>query len=327
MILVTGASGFVGQHLVRQLSAQGKQVRALYRNSAPDAALISLPGVTWYKADLLDVFEVADAMEGITDIYHCAAIVSFDPARKQDVLHQNVESTTNIVNAALESGIRKLLFMSSIASLGRSEGETLAINEDTEWEESSRNSVYSISKYNAEMEVWRGAAEGLETVIINPGIILGEGDWRKGSAKLMKVVHDEFPFYTLGVNSFVDVLDVVRIMITLMDSEIHTERFIVSAGNFEYRDIFTQMANALGKKPPHIKASAALTSLVARWTVLKSKITGTEPTITPETARNAQTICHYDNSKLLKALPAFQYSSMDATIQRMAAAFKAQNSY
>lgn len=322
MILVTGASGFVGQHLVRQLSAQGKTVRALYRNTPPDAALQSLPGISWQQADLLDIYEVAAVMNGISDLYHCAAIVSFDPARKEEMMHQNVECTTNLVNAALEQGIRKFLYVSSIASLGRSEGDTMSINEDTEWEESNRNSVYSISKYQAEMEVWRGIAEGLEAVMINPGIILGEGNWSKGSAKLMQVVAGEFPFYTQGVNSFVDVMDVVSIMITLMESPIHTERFIVSAGNFEYRDIFTQMAIALGKKPPSIKASPLLTSLVARWTVLKSRFTGTEPTITPETARNAQTRCYYNNEKLLNTLTGFRYRPIAETIQRMAAAYK-----
>jgi len=322
MILVTGASGFVGQHLVRQLSAQGKAVRALYRNTLPGPALQSLPGILWQQADLLDIFEVAAVMTGIDEVYHCAAIVSFDPARKEEMMHQNVECTINIVNAALDEGIRKLLYVSSIAALGRSDGDTMAINEDTEWEESSRNSVYSMSKYQAEMEVWRGIAEGLEAVMINPGIILGEGDWNKGSAKLMQVVDGEFPFYTRGINSFVDVMDVVRIMITLMESPIQAERFIVSAGNFEYRDIFTKMADALGKKPPSIKASPLLTNIVARWTVFKSKLTGTEPTITPETARTAQTKCYYNNDKLLKALPDFRYRPIAETIQRMAAAYK-----
>lgn len=321
MILVTGASGFVGQHLVRQLSARGKTVRALYHRTPPDAALSALPGITWQACDLLDVTDAAAAIAGISDVYHCAAVVSFDPARKEEVLHHNIESTANLVNAALEQGIRKLVHVSSVASLGRADGITQSITEETEWEESKRNSVYALSKYYAEMEVWRGIGEDLDAVILNPGIILGEGNWTKGSAKLMQVVADEFPFYTEGVNAFVDVADVVQIMQLLMDSTISAERFIVSAGDFAYRDIFTQMALTLGKKPPHIRASPLLTGLVWRWSMLKSRLRGAEPTITRETVRNAQTKCYYDNSKLLKALPAFTYTPMAATIGRMAAAF------
>ena len=321
MILVTGASGFVGQHLVRQLSASGKEVRALYNRSLPGEDLRGLDGITWQACDLLDVFAVDEACSGITEIYHCAAIVSFDPARRKEVLHHNIESTANVVNASLEHNIRKLVYVSSIASLGRAEEGELFINEEAEWEESKRNSIYSLSKYYAEMEVWRGIGEGLDAVIINPGIILGAGDWTKGSAKLMQVVADEFPFYTEGINAFVDVADVVSVMQQLMDSTATAERFIVCAGNFAYRDIFTQMAQALGKKPPRIKASAFLTGLVWRWSLLKHKITGGEPTITKETVRNAQTKCYYDNKRLLQVLPSFNYTPMPETIRQMAAAF------
>ena len=321
MILITGASGFLGKHLVRRLSTSGQVVRALYNRTEPDEALRSLPGIHWQQCDLLDIFDVERVMDGITDIYHCAAIVSFDPARKDEVLNQNIESTANIVNAALEQGIRKLVYVSSVASLGRSETETKLITEEAVWEESNRNSVYGLSKYYAEMEVWRGIGEGLDAVVINPGIILGSGNWDKGSAKLMRVVNDEFPFYTEGVNAFVDVEDVVGIMLEVMGNDITAERFIVSAGNFSYREIFTQMANALAKKPPHIRANGFMTGFIWRWSLLKSRLSSSEPTITKETVRNAQSKCFYDNTKLLKALPGFQYRPMEQTIAAMSAAF------
>ena len=321
MILVTGASGFLGQHLVQRLSVSGKSVRALYNHTTPSKELLNLAGVTWQQCDLLDIFETEQAFIGITEVYHCAAIVSFDPARKEEVLNQNIESTANVVNAALEQGIRKLIYVSSIASLGRSETETKLITEEAEWEESNRNSVYGLSKYYAEMEVWRGIGEGLEAVIINPGIILGAGNWDKGSAKLMRVVNDEFPYYTEGVNGFVDVQDVVSIMTILMDASIASERFIVCSGNYPYRDVFTQMANNLGKKPPHIRATSFMTGFIWRWSLLKNKLSGTEPTITKETVRNAQSRCYYDNSKLLKILPDFNYRPISETIADMSAAF------
>lgn len=319
-VLVTGASGFVGQHLVRRLSAAGREVRALYNRHAPSADLLALPGVTWVPCDLLDVYQVEDVLRGMTRVYHCAAVVSFHKSDRQHMLHFNVESTVNIVNEALEQGLEKLLYVSSVAALGRS-GHNREITEEEQWEESRYNSAYGLSKQLAELEVWRGMAEGLDAVIVNPGIILGEGNWNTGSARLMKVVHEEFPFYTRGVNAWADVQDVVRIMEQLMDSTVSGERFIISAGNFAYREVFTEMARALGKKPPHIGASPFMTGLIWRWNALRTAFTGKKATVTRETAATAQKIAIYNNGKLLQFLPEFHYTPLPETIGRMARAF------
>ena len=321
-LLITGASGFLGQHLLRALADGERMVRALYNRHEPDAALKNLPGVEWRQADLLDIYSAEEVMSGITQVYHCAAIVSFDAARKDEVISANTDSTCNLVNAALDAGVEKLLHVSSVAAIGRDERLKTPIMEEGEWTDSKLNSAYSVSKYNAEMEVWRGMAEGLNAVIINPGIILGEGNWNEGSAHLMQVAAGEFPYYTAGINSFVDVADVVKAAVALMNSDISEERFIVSAGNFPYREIFTLMAEALGKKPPHISAGPTLSAAVWRWQALLKTFTGKEASVTRETARTAQAQCFYDNGKLLKALPGFTYMPMPVTIARMAAAYK-----
>ena len=321
MILVTGASGFLGSHLVRLLSRQGKQVRALYFSRQPASADQNLPGVSWMRCDLLDVFDVEEAIRNVTCIYHCAAIVSFHPREKDRMLHFNTESTANLVNEALLSGVRKLLFVSSVAALGRTEQQNQEITEEEQWEESSYNSRYGLSKHLSELEIWRGAGEGLNAVIINPGIILGPGNWSEGSARLMKVVNNEFPFFTGGLNAWVDVRDVASIMVSLMESEVRDERFIVSAGNFSYREIFTSMAEALGKKPPGIRAGKWLTALVWRWSMLRSRLFGETVSITRETARTSQKKAYYNNHKLLQYLPDFRYRDMRDTISFMAAAF------
>lgn len=320
MILVTGASGFLGSHLVRMLSAQGDTLRALYNSRQPSAADIALPGVTWQKADLLDVYDVEEAMQGITHVYHCAAIVSFQPNEHQKMLHFNPESTANIVNQAVEQGIEKMVYVSSIAALGRGSEQKKEITEEEQWGESGYNSAYAISKYLAETEVWRGIGEGLNAVIVNPGVILGEGDFTEGSAALMSIVNKEFPFYTDGITAWADVKDVAGIMIALMQSDIEGERYIVSEGNYAYKDIFTRMAKALGKKPPHIHASAFITNMAWRLGRVQAWL-GKKPVITRETARNAQNQSFYDNSKLLKDLPSFSYTAIDKTIERMATAF------
>jgi nucleoside-diphosphate-sugar epimerase len=321
--LVTGASGFLGRHLVRYLSQQGHTVRALYNNNPPAEDLKSLDNVSWEKYDLLDIYDVETAMQDVSDVYHCAAIVSFHPKDKERMLHFNIESTANIVNQALEQGIRKLAYVSSIASLGRN-AATNEITEEEQWEESSYNSVYSFSKHTAELEVWRGNGEGLDTIIVNPGIILGEGNWDEGSARLIKVAYEEFPFYTRGINGWVDVQDVVAVIYQLMHSDITDERFILCEGNHSYHDIFNTMADALGRKKPRYHANAFMTSLVWRWQMLKNRLTGQNITITKETARTAHKQSFYNNTKLQQYLPDFRYTPIQQTIKRMAEAFLAE---
>lgn len=325
MILITGASGFVGQHLVKLLSRQGAgQIRALYHARKPNEELSRLPGVHWVQCDLLDVFAVGEVMKGITQVYHCAAVVSFQPEMRERMMLVNVTGTMHIVNAALDEQIQKLVYISSVAALGRNNHER-EISEEVQWEEDGHNSAYAQSKYYAEMEVWRGIAEGLDAAIVNPGIILGEGgDWDAGSARLMKLAYDEFPFYTNGINSWVDVVDVAKVAIMLMDSDITAERFIVSAGNFSYKQIFTLMAEALDRRPPRYQASALMTGIVWRWNMLLSRLLNKGVTITKETAQTARQICYYNNEKLKRFFPDFHYTDMPDTIARMAEAYRAE---
>ncbi len=324
MLLITGASGFVGQHLVQLLSAQGgREIRALYHRRAPDDRLQRLPGVHWVQCDLLDVFSVTGVMQGVHEVYHCAAVISFHPGMKEEMMQVNITGTTHVVNAALEAQVRKLVFISSVAALGRNiQGRE--ITEEVQWEEGGYNSAYAQSKYYAEMEVWRAVAEGLNAAVLNPGIILGEGgDWDVGSARLMKLVYDEFPFYTRGINGWVDVRDVVKAASMLMESDISAERFILCAGNFSYKQIFTLMAEALGRRPPRYAATSFMTGLVWRWNMIRSLFSATGVTITKETARTAGQVCYYNNEKLTRFFPDFHYTELPETIGRMAAAYRA----
>lgn len=322
MILVTGGSGFVGGHLVRRLAATGVPLRALYNSRPPKGDMRSLPNVEWMQCDLLDIYAVEEAMQGVTDIYHCAAIVSFGPSMAAQMLHFNPESTANIVNQAVLQGIRKMVYVSSIAALGRNGEQSKVINEDQEWGESHYNSAYGLSKYLAENEVWRGIGEGLNAVIINPSVILGAGDWSSGSSQIITLADKEFPFYTLGTNGWVDVDDVVQVMVMLMASDIVAERYIVSEGNHSYRKILTLMAEALGKRPPKWQAGSFVTGMAWRLGSLYSRLRGKQPVITRETARTSQGQSVYDNSKLLNALPEFAYTPIENTIRQMAAAYK-----
>ena len=320
MILVTGGTGFLGSYLIRALVAEGKPVRALYRQQ-PSPRLQDLSGrIEWVQGDILDVCSPEDAMAGVSQVYHCAAVVSFQAGDKDRLMKINVEGTANVVNMALDAGVKKLLYVSSVAAIGRAK-ENAAVNEECEWEDSKNNSRYSISKFQGEMEIWRGIAEGLDAVIVNPSIILGAGFWNDGSGALLKNAWKEFPYYTAGVNGFVDVEDVVQVMIRLMDGDISGERFILSADNWSYQQLFTTMARELGKKPPHIAAKPWMAEVVWRIEKIKGMLTGKHPLVTKETARTAQMKVYYENRKVLEALPGFEFRPLEDTIQHIATAF------
>jgi nucleoside-diphosphate-sugar epimerase len=262
------------------------------------------------------VVSLEEAMKDVEQVYHCAAIVSFNPKKKAEMQRANVEGTANVVNACLNAGIRKLVFVSSVAALGRIRENTF-INESMNWSEETSNSEYGKSKYFAEMEVWRGIGEGLDAVIVNPVIILGAGDWEKGSSGLFKSAYDEFPWYTQGTGGFVDVADVVKAMILLMESNISAERFILCADNLSYREIFTAMANNFHKKPPHKKVTPLLAAIVWRVEAVKAIFTGKDPLLTKETAKTAAAKVSFDNTKLKQFFPAFQYTPINNSLERI----------
>lgn len=320
MILVTGGTGFLGSHLLRALVAAGRPVRALYRTTPPASLKDIASHITWVKCDILDVCALEEAMQGVTAVYHCAAVVAFDPASQKTMKHVNTEGTANVVNMALDAGVRKMLHVSSVAAIGRAKAGKM-IDEDCEWEESGHNSGYAVSKFEAEMEAWRGQAEGLDTVIVNPSIILGPGYWNEFSGSMVRHAWKEFPYYTSGVNGFVDVYDVVKAMIQLMESDISGERFILCAENWSYQQLFTTMAHALGKKPPHIAARPWMAALMWRIEKLRSLFTGKRPLITRETAHTALLKVYYDNSKIQEYLPGFRFNALEDSIGRICSAY------
>jgi len=311
MILVTGGAGLLGNTLIEMLLQKGENVRATYNSTA--LALNTFTNFETVKCDILDVYALEDALQDVTEIYHCAGLVSFNPKDEKKLYSINVEGTANVVNAALNAGTRKFVHVSSVAALGRIRPGEM-IDETMLWTEDTSNSKYGHSKYLGEMEVWRGVAEGLNAVIINPSIILGAGNWNEGSTKIFKSVYDEFPWYTEGTSGFVDVKDVAVAMIQLMESNITAEKFIISAENISYRDMFTMMAKAFGKKAPSKKVTPFIAALTWRMENIKSMFMGTSPLLTRETANTALTKVEYDNRKLITQLSGFKYRNMQDTI-------------
>jgi nucleoside-diphosphate-sugar epimerase len=319
MIFITGASGLLGASLIETLvnshdGATDLQIRALYRKQIPSIQFAEK--IEWIEGDILDVVVLEEALKGVSEVYHCAAIVSFDPKQKQRMHATNIDGTANVVNTCIDAGIKKLLFVSSVAALGRIR-EDGPINETMNWSEETSNSEYGKTKYLAEMEVWRGIGEGLDAVIVNPVIILGSGDWNGGSSGIFKSAYNRFPWYTNGASGFVDVKDVTTAMKALMKSDISAQRFIISGHNTPYRTIFNLIADAFKVPRPYKRVTPLLASIVWRLEAVKAFFTGSSPLLTKETTLTAQAVVNFDNTKLLKALPHFSYTPLENTITRV----------
>lgn len=317
MVLVTGGTGFLGSYIIQQLVEKGYKVRALRRSTTVPAWIPAaiFNSVEWVEGDILDVVSLEDAMEGVDAIIHSAAVVSFAKQDRVNMYQVNVEGTANVVNIALEKNIRRLVYISSVAALGRTANGG-HVTEEKKWEESKVNTHYAISKFKAEVQVWRGMSEGLDAVILNPSTILGYGDWHTSSCAIFKQVHEGFNWYTPGINGFVDVEDVARATIALLESDITEQRFIVSGDTWPFKKLQDTIATNFGKKGPARQTTPFLLAVAWRLEKIKSFFTGKKPLLTKESARVAQSQTWFENDKLLKALPGFTFTPLEETIKK-----------
>ena len=310
MIFLTGGTGLVGAHILLKLTESGQKVKALKRKRSSLTVIKNifshykktnlLQSIEWIEGDLLDLFSLQEGINGCNTVIHCAAIVSFNPKDFKKMMKINVEGTANIVNLCLENNIDKLAYISSIATLNDEKNQVRT--EDSFWKESKSNSQYAKSKYLSEQEVWRGIEEGLNSIIVNPSVILGPGDWQKGSSQMFEKVWKGLKFYSSGSTGYIDVVDVAKCVIKLLEKEIINERFILNAENIKYRDIFDSIAENLNKPKPHIKVSPLIKEIAWRIEWLMSLITNKSPLITKETANTAMKNKSFSNEKIIKAL-------------------------
>ena len=313
MIGVTGANGLLGSFIIRKLVDENARFIAFKRNSSDTSLLEDIKDkIEWRDLDLQDPVSMEDSLQGISAVIHAAALVSFDPRLASTITRVNTEGTRNLVNACLVSQIKRFVYISSVGALGRTKGQT-TIDESNKWVENSLNTAYANSKYLGEVEVYRGQEEGLNTVILNPSVILAPADWTKSSAKLFRYVWEERPFYIDGSLNYVDVRDVAAVTWLLLNSGMENERFIINAGAVSYKDFFNAVAMRFGTKPPMIKLSKNILKIVAGAGLIMAKMRSSEPLITPDTARLAGTFFLYQNNKIKKSLQ-FEFRSLDTTL-------------
>lgn len=323
MILVTGASGFIGAYLVCDLVNKGHSVRATrraasnldefnYIASLQLEEISAIGKIEWVEADVLNFPQLVDVFQGVHEVYHCAAVVSFWQADLDKMLLTNIEGTANVVNAALQAGVKKLCHVSSISSLGRTiDGES--IDEEHKWENSSLNSNYGISKHRAELEVWRGVQEGLNAVIVNPSVVIGPCNFNRGTGKLFEMAYKGLKFISPGSTAYVDVRDVAELMVQLMELNKFGQRYILNAENISYQKFFTKIFACFEKKPPTLIPPRWMSDFGAKLFQLWSMISGRPPFITTETVRSAYGHSYYNNTKVI-AETGFHFRPLDQTI-------------
>ncbi|WP_445734351.1 NAD-dependent epimerase/dehydratase family protein [Mariniflexile sp.] len=324
MVLVTGGTGLVGAHLLYKLVGNNEKVRAIYRNERKLQQVKDVFGtytsnykvlfesIEWVQADILDIPALTEAFKDVLYVYHCAAFVSFEPDKYHLLRKTNIEGTANIVNLCISNTIKKLCYVSSVATLG-TPLKNEAITEETNWNPEEDNNVYAITKYGAEMEVWRGTQEGLNMVMVNPGVILGAGIWKYGTGSLFKRAHNGLKYYTSGTVALVSVEDVVTAMVALMKSDITNERYVLVAENWTYKQFLQTLAASVKANPPKKMASRLLLNIAWRLDWLAHKLMGKRRQLTKQLAHSLTTESHYSNDKL-KSVINYNFKDVKDTI-------------
>jgi nucleoside-diphosphate-sugar epimerase len=322
-VLVTGGTGFLGAYIIKKLIEKDYAVRAIRRSGRQPFYIASsiMEKVEWVQCDIMDPLGLEEAMEGVDAVIHAAAVVSFSDSHRHELFTTNVEGTANVVNMALSREIRRFVHVSSVAALGRTKKEE-KVDEEKKWNNNKGQTNYAISKFYGELEVWRAIGEGLPAVIVNPSTILGVGDWNESSCAIFKSIYNEFPWYSNGINGFVDVSDVATAIVALMESDITGQRFILNGDNWSFRQLFNAIATAFGKKLPHREATPFLSAIAWRLEKIKSLFSGKRPLLTRESARVARSRTYFDNSKILQQLPGFQFTPLEKTIRSSCDAYK-----
>ncbi|AWV99974.1 NAD-dependent epimerase/dehydratase family protein [Arcticibacterium luteifluviistationis] len=317
-VLITGATGLLGGELCRQLSKnENYDIKCLVRKKSTTLS----PSIEQIIGDILDVPSLNKALADVDFVIHAAAMVSFHKKDKEDLFLTNVQGTANLTNACDTHKIQKFIHVSSVAALGKPENllnqeKETTITENNKWQDSPLNSSYAKSKYLAELEVWRAQAEGLNTAIVNPSVILGEGEWQKSSTQLFNYVNNGHKFYTNGSINYVDVQDVAHAIITLLENEITGERFILNAGKVSYKDFFNLIAKNFNKPAPSILLKDKLIAILWRAEAIRSFLTGAKPLITKETSNSAKNNFLFDNTKVKSQLN-IKFQSIENSIQRV----------
>jgi len=311
---ITGCNGLVGSYIARKLLDQGEEVSALRREkSSLDQVKDIENDIQWYEGDILDVLSIEKPIEKADFVIHCAGMVSFLPKDFHLMYKVNVEGTANIVNTCLKIGGKKLLYISSVAALGVDAKQDI-VDESQKWDNSGMNTKYGLTKFMGEEEVWRGNAEGLDVIVVNPSVVLGRGEWGRSSLALLEFASKSPIFYPEGNINFIDARDLADIIYQLIEGGHFNEKYIVSAGNISFKDMLFKLTAAMGKKPPKFKINAILASLALVGDKFVAMFTSNSQKLSKELIRNGKRKTLFSNKKINDRL-GFTFRKLEDTIE------------
>ncbi len=317
-IFLTGASGFVGQHTIKLLISQGyTQITCLTRQ--PIDKISEKYPCQWITGDLSNLTFLEEQLADKDVIINLAADVTFSTNNKKQFLQNAVTTTANLVNAALYTGIKKMIHISSVAAIGRKKQKDY-IDEKVLFSHSPYDTTYGLAKFLGEQEVWRGHAEGLNATVLCPSMILGTGDWNRSSIKLFQKIHNGLKYFPTGITGWVSVNDVANAVSKCLQGDFSGERFIISAENRSYQDIFSLIATAVQAQKPIKALTPALGKTLIAIDKLRSLFSKEDPLLTKETLMSTSVESIYDNSKSIKEL-GLQYANINETIRQAGKAY------
>lgn len=298
-ILVTGATGFIGSVLTRQLVAEGTDVRIFRRkDSSLDLLGNVADDVEHAVGDLTHARSLYEAMMDVDRVYHVAGMVSFDRRDREALRRVNADGTANVVDAALEADIDRVVHTSSIAALGRPVAADTPIDETTEWRDGGHRSAYARSKRRSELTVHRGIAEGLDAVIVNPSLVFGVGGPTTNTRRIVDAIRQEWlPVVPPGGTNIVDVIDVAAGHRRAMACGESGRRYLLAGENLSWDRVAQILAEAFGVEPPSYTAPPFLLKMGAYVSEVVATVTRTRSVLPRATARTASQTHRYDNTR------------------------------
>lgn len=329
MNLITGSTGFLGTHLTAYLIGLNQACICLYRSDEKRAYSIGIlktytaiddakikDNIVWVKANILSIPDLEKVFKNhqINYVYHCAGMISNAPSDYKMMRKTNIEGTAHIVNLSLDFSVKKFCHVSSIATLSKNPSLE-AIDEQITISEHDKSNAYAIAKYGAEREAWRGSQEGLDVIIINPGVILGHGFQDQGSGRILKKYTQNFSFYLNKVTGFVGVYDCCRAMQLLMHSSLKNERFILVSENLNFKKLATIIAETYGVKKPKLKLNKWVLSLYWLFELI-AQLFGHKRQMTVDLIKSLFESSTYSNQKIKSSLN-FKFTSIQDVIKQI----------
>ena len=321
MVLVTGGTGFIGSHVVRELILRNMRVRVLLRKKAVTKNIQGLPIEVAY-GDLLHLDSLRSALRGVKHVFHVAALFSFWPARKDFIFKVNVDGTRNLMEAAMQEGVNRVIYTSTVAAIGATRDPSSPVKEEWEFNLGFTKDPYVLSKKAAEEVVMEYVRKGLDVVIVNPSGAIGPGDIRPTPTGrlLLSFLNGELPGYIHGGGNLADVRDIARGHLLAFERGRPGQRYILGGENLFIHETLHLFSKATGLSAPRLRIPYPVAWLYALYEEVYSFVFRREPLLTRATLRGSRFYLFCSSEKAEKEL-GYKRSDLTPAVKEAASWF------